>query len=139
MPWEFSFPSVLGDVPDFVDQIISEIEKEVSLNEGDLFALKISLEESLINAVKHGNHLNKDKKVKVSGRFIKQEEVLEVEVEDQGRGYSADKLPDPVSAQNLYKLSGRGVYIIKRFMDKVEFLSGGRKIRMIKYLKKEGG
>jgi len=135
MLWEYSFPSILGDALGFIEKVLSDIKQAIALKDDDIFALRLSLEEALINAIKHGNQLDKDKKVTVICRFIEQDKALEIEVADEGMGYPPGELPDPTSSENIYKLSGRGIYLIKKFMDKVEFLPGGRKLKMVKYLK----
>ena len=65
---------------------------------------------------------------------------LTIKVTDEGPGFDFKNIPNPTKADNLEKFSGRGVFLIKRLMDEVDFFAGGRGIKMVKYLKaKRGG
>ncbi len=73
--------------------------------------LHLTMKEAFVNAVKHGNHGRKD--LTISFRLIAGEKSLLVSIRDCGRGFDPDALPDPVDSRNLFKFSGRGVYIIR--------------------------
>ncbi|MDP8264658.1 MAG: ATP-binding protein [Candidatus Aceula lacicola] len=127
-------PSRLDIVPDFLSEIVSYL-KQNQLEEQKIFEIKLCLEEALVNAIKHGNKL--DEELSVSARIRIERNLVEIDVEDQGDGFDPKKLEDPTSEENLCKLGGRGVFLIKEQMDKVEFLDGGCRLKMIKFLKKE--
>lgn len=129
-------PSRLELIPAFVLAFIGKI-KDLPLTEEDIFHIRLSLEEALINAVKHGNKLEPDLTVQVSAE--RKGDSLVIRVVDQGGGFDFNKINDPTLPENLAKLNGRGVYLIKKLMDKVEFLDCGRTVKMIKFLKKEAG
>ena len=98
-----------------------------------LFDIKLCVEEAVRNAILHGNRLNKKLHVKVS--YLIADGRINIEVEDEGPGYDPEKVPDPTSKGNITKESGRGVCLIRRLMDRVEFNSKGNKILMEKSLK----
>lgn len=118
----------------FVSAFIKKIEC-LPLEEEEVFNIRLSLEEALINAIKHGNKLNPDIFVQVSAQ--KEGGSLVIKVTDLGRGFDFNNIADPTRPENLTKLNGRGIFLIKKLMDKVEFLDCGRTIKMVKFLKKE--
>jgi len=73
--------------------------------------LQLTLKEAFVNANRHGNREQGD--LTVSIRLIAEESALLASVKDCGQGFNPDELPDPVNRQNLFKLSGRGIYIIR--------------------------
>lgn len=122
----------LVQIPAFTESILNEL-KSLYLSEDILFDVKLSFEEALINAVKYGNKLDSSKSVLV--KVIADSQKIEIEVKDQGQGFDYRNLAQPITEANIEKLSGRGVFLIKNFMDKVEFLDNGSRIRMIKYVR----
>lgn len=85
--------------------------------------LRMVLEEALLNAWVHGNHQNPDKSVIVRWRFGND---FHFEIIDEGDGFDYKSVPDPTSRNNLIKPSGRGIFIIRHFCDKVNWKKGGR-------------
>ncbi len=73
--------------------------------------LQLTLKEAFVNAIRHGNKEQGD--LTVSIRLIAEERTLFATVRDCGKGFNPDELPDPVASGNLFKLSGRGIYIIR--------------------------
>ena len=125
----------IGGIPAFVNDLLKRLEP-LGVDRKNIFDIRLSLEEALINAVKHGNRLDKNK-----GVFLKIDvspQLLEIEIKDEGRGFDHKNIPSPTDEKNIDKSSGRGIFLIKKFMDKVEFLDGGTKIKMVKYWKKRG-
>ncbi|HZL34767.1 MAG TPA: ATP-binding protein [Tepidisphaeraceae bacterium] len=94
------------------------------------FALRIALEEALMNAIKHGNRLDPLKKVHIEARVAPGK--VEIIVEDEGAGFDRNAVPDPTSQENLAKTSGRGILLIESYMNKVKWDRGGRRLRMIR-------
>ena len=97
-----------------------------------VFAIRIALEEAIVNAIKHGNRLDPAKKVFVEARVTPKR--AEIIIEDQGEGFERHHVPDPTAEENLYKCSGRGVLLIESYMDS-EWTRGGRRVRMVKEIK----
>lgn len=109
------------------EQIISLMEKhEYSMR--DVFAMRLSLEEAITNAIRHGNGGDKDKHVQVLADVS--DEKLRVEIEDEGEGFEPEEVPDPTSAEFIERPSGRGLMLMRAYLNFVEYSNGGRKITM---------
>ena len=93
------------------------------------FAIRLALEEALINAIKHGNRLNRAKNITVSAEV--DDEVVAVTVADEGEGFDSDHLPDPTADENIEKPCGRG--IMRAYMDDVIYSKCGSKVRIVKH------
>ncbi|MBN2184128.1 MAG: ATP-binding protein [Candidatus Krumholzibacteriota bacterium] len=92
--------------------------------------LPMVMDEVLSNAIEHGNKGNEDLKVHI--RIYVSSSRIVIKVEDQGEGFIPEDVDDPRDKENLYKGSGRGIYLIKEMMDKVIFKNGGRLIEIEK-------
>jgi len=103
------------------------------LDDSALFDIRLCVEEVVRNAIKHGN--NDDKSLKVLVNYWLEGARLIIEVEDEGKGFDLGKVPDPTIEENIMKGSGRGIYIVRRLMDEMEFNDKGNKVRLTKYLK----
>jgi serine/threonine-protein kinase RsbW len=86
----------------------------------DVGDIRLALHEALMNAIIHGNHRDPAKYVRMSVA-IKAGGELIITVEDSGSGFDPTKLPDPTAGENIYRECGRGVYLIQRLMDEVEY------------------
>lgn len=128
-------PSCLENIPAFLGQCLDFLN-QAAIPESDVFDIRVSLEEAIVNAMKHGNRLDRNRTVSVSLEIFPA--YVAAEVTDQGAGFDHTKLPDPTHQDNLKKPSGRGVFLIKRLMDEVEFFDCGRRIKMIKFIKQGG-
>ena len=95
-----------------------------------VFAIRISLEEALVNAIKHGNGLDPRKKVHVEATVTPRR--AEFTIEDEGPGFDRGRIPDPTAEENLCKCSGRGILLIESYMNRAEWTKGGRRLRMVK-------
>ena len=103
------------------------------VDEEKLSDIRLCAEEAVRNAIVHGSRMNKKLRVRVNYRIDKNRIIIEVE--DEGIGFDPDSIPDPTLKNNITKESGRGVCLIKKLMDKVDFNEKGSKIRMEKSLK----
>jgi len=95
----------------------------------------MAVRESMVNAVVHGNRYNIHKKVRLSVSRGPRE--LTVRIADEGEGFDYGDLPDPLSPENLLRSSGRGIFLIRSFMDefRVRRLDPrGTEVTMVKYL-----
>ncbi len=95
-----------------------------------IFAIKLSLEEALTNAVKHGNRNDPSKRITV--RYYVDAERTVVMVRDEGGGFVPDEIPDPTAEENLERPSGRGLMLMQSYMTKVAFSAEGSEIWMLK-------
>lgn len=100
------------------------------------FAIKLALEEALCNAIKHGNKNDPSKNVTV--RYAVTPEMAVVIVRDEGGGFIPDNIPDPTSLDRLPLPDGRGILLLRAYMDKVEFRDRGREVYFMKLGTKPG-
>lgn len=128
-------PSSIEVISEFASKLIEKI-RHLNITEDEVFHIRLSLEEALINAIKHGNKRNPHLFVEVNVEI--QDDHLTIEVRDQGKGFDFNHLPDPTMPDKLQKNSGRGVFLIKNLMDKVDFSEGGRSLKMTKFFKQGG-
>jgi len=126
-----TMPSQLELIDGFIFSLLTRISQS-SFEQKVIFNIKLALHEALINAVKHGNRMEKDLSVRV--HITKEDGLLTMQVTDQGKGFDFKNIPDPITPENLEKLNGRGIFLIQNAMDRVEFADQGRTIKMIKFL-----
>lgn len=97
------------------------------------FGIEMALREAVTNAMVHGNQEDESKSVEIV--FNCHDNELEIDVCDQGDGFDPGKVPDPTNAENLLKTSGRGIFLMRTFMDEIEWRNrpeGGTAVRMTK-------
>lgn len=111
-------------------RILDELDRH-QFDAHSVFAVKLALEEALINAIKHGNHLNQSKHVHI--QYIVDANKIEITIEDEGPGFDRRSVPDPTLEENLERCCGRGILLMEAYMDAVEYSQDGRRVRMIKY------
>jgi len=103
------------------------------LGEGLAFGIDMAVREAVTNAIVHGNQEDEAKAVEVTFNCL--EHALEIEVKDQGEGFDPATVPDPTDPANIMKTSGRGIFLMRTFMDEVDWLArpeGGTKVRLVK-------
>jgi len=105
--------------------ILDELQR-CSFCEQTIFAIKLAVEEALANAVKHGNKSDGSKTITV--RYHITPDVAEIIVRDEGEGFCPDDVPDCTEPQRLSLPSGRGLMLIKAYMDEVRYLDHGREV-----------
>lgn len=110
-------------------QILTEAASS-SFTEEDIFAIHLALEEAFVNAVKHGNKNNSSKKICIE--YSISDDKFEITVSDEGDGFQPESIPDPRSEENLCKSSGRGLLLMRSYMDKVDYSEKGNAITMVK-------
>jgi len=128
-PLRFTISSDLAETRHVQDEIMGAVAA-ARWGEDETFAIKLSLEEAIINAIKHGNKFDKAKKVQVEARVSPEQ--VEIEIEDEGPGFNPDAVPDPTLDENLEKCSGRGILLIHAYMTSVTWSNNGRRVHMVK-------
>jgi serine/threonine-protein kinase RsbW len=128
------------DALDLVQAVTEHIARELGLDEETLHWTSMAVRESVINAIIHGNRGDAAKLVFIDFSATPQSEPVDfiVKVRDQGNGFDPDRLNDPLTAENVLKASGRGIFLIKQFMDDVSMApapQGGMEMRMLKHLR----
>ena len=132
--FELTIPSRLEEL-EAVTKLIGEATAAFGLSEDIAYWMELTISESMINAIRHGNQSDPTKKARLAISF--DGENVEIIVEDQGEGFKLDELADPTRAENLLKPCGRGILIIRSFMDEVKLQpkeGGGTRLRMLKKL-----
>ncbi len=112
--------------------ILSDLQ-QCQYSEDDVFAIKLALEEALTNAVKHGNCCDPSKRITV--RYAVSNLKAVVIVKDEGVGFQPDRVPDPTTPDRLPLPDGRGIMLMRAYMDEVEYRDQGREVRFVKYRK----
>jgi serine/threonine-protein kinase RsbW len=126
---------------DFVQVVSDHMGRSIGLDEDARHWVGVAVRESVINAIKHGNHNDASKRVFVD--FEAEPDAipeLTIRVRDQGAGFDPEELADPLAPENLLKASGRGIFLIRNFMDLVQLRrvpEGGMEIKMIKRVSPE--
>ena len=93
---------------------------------------QLCLDEALRNAIIHGNRKDFSKKVRL--RVFLNDECWRVMVEDEGTGFSLEKIPDPLTDVSLWGEGGRGIHLMEYCMDGMDYYQGGRALVMTKFL-----
>jgi serine/threonine-protein kinase RsbW len=96
----------------------------------DVFSIKLALEEALINAIKHGNQMDRSKRVHIAYRVTP--ERFECQITDEGPGFDPADVPDPMEAENLERPCGRGLLLIRHYMTDVVYHPPGNRMSMTK-------
>jgi len=109
--------------------VAAELER-CKFSEDAIFAIKLALEEALMNAVKHGNCCDPGKRVTL--RYAVTAEKVEFIVRDEGTGFIPDAVPDPTTPDRLPLPSGRGIMLMRAYMDEVVFSDNGRQVYLLK-------
>jgi serine/threonine-protein kinase RsbW len=125
-------PSEIKAISPLVDRLMRLIEESHCIT-GEEHAVELALREALSNAVVHGNRLDAHKLVHVRCR-CKVGKGISLIVSDQGQGFDASSVPDPVAVENLLAEHGRGIHIMKLAMDQVSFDERGTEVHMCKRL-----
>ena len=127
------------DMLDFVEVVSGHMSRMVGFDDDTLHWISIAVRESVANAMKHGNKSDDAKRVAVEFTTSPAEHPSElaIVVRDQGEGFDPEEVADPLAPENLLKSSGRGIFLIKSFMDEVvhqRMPEGGMEVRMVKRL-----
>ena len=109
--------STLSSV-DHAEELAAGMAQKAGFDEDELMKIGIAVREAVVNAVVHGNRYHEHKKVRFS--VVKNSERLTVRVADEGEGFDFERLPDPLAPENLMRSCGRGIFLIRSFMDELE-------------------
>jgi len=120
---------------DVVQTVLAQICGILGFDEEATHYMSVAVRESVVNAIKHGNRQDEQKRVEL--RFTLLDRALEVQVRDQGEGFDPAAIADPLAPENLLKAYGRGIFFMRQFMDEVTHAfpaRGGTVVRMLKRL-----
>ena len=121
-----------------VEAAADKLAAEAGLNEEERFHVTMATREAAVNAVLHGNEYDSDKRFNAC--FENTGTALVITITDQGKGLDPETLPDPLAPENLLRGTGRGIFLIRSFMDEVHFrqLHPGTELTLIKNLTPTG-
>jgi serine/threonine-protein kinase RsbW len=129
----YTLDSTLETV-DSAEQTATRIAGEAGFSEDEVMQISMAVREAAVNAVLHGNAYDPQKKVKLEFETTSQD--LVITIRDQGKGMDLGRIPDPLSPENLLKTSGRGIFLIRSFMDDVQIHPShtGTEIKLVKHV-----
>jgi serine/threonine-protein kinase RsbW len=134
----YTLDSTLETV-DSAERTAGQIATEAGFDEDEVMRISMAVREAAVNAVLHGNAYDPSKKVDLA--FERTGDNLVITIRDQGKGMDLSKIPDPLAAENLLKTSGRGIFLIRSFMDDVQInpTQTGTEIKLIKHVHGSSG
>ncbi len=106
---------------EMVEEIARRVSKTAGFGSEEEFQIELAVHETVINAIAHGNHEDPEKTVWLQFKIL--DDRLEIHVRDQGKGFDLSKVPDPLAEENLLNISGRGMFLIRQFMDEMRVIS----------------
>jgi serine/threonine-protein kinase RsbW len=121
-----SDPAEARRVQDEIEQLL----RTHKYTDRDIFCIRLALEEALINAIKHGNQMDRTKKVHISYDVVP--ERFEIRITDEGTGFDPCDVPDPTAAENLERPCGRGLMLMRHYMSEVSYNERGNSVWMRK-------
>jgi serine/threonine-protein kinase RsbW len=116
-----------------MNPVIQDILERMALagfTDKEQFAVRLSLEEAIVNAVKHGNDNDPRKQVTVTSEVTPRE--CSLRIEDEGPGFNPERIPDPLAPENLEQPGGRGVFLMRHYMTRVSFNERGNVVMLVK-------
>src|SRR5437867_4780814 len=122
------------DYTDLVENITNNLTFLAGCDSDPAYFIEMAVREIVINAIRHGNQYNLDKQVRI--RFSFDAYKFEVQVQDQGNGFDFEHLPDPCDPSNLLKSSGRGIFLVRSFMDDFSLTYVPNQGTEVKFVKK---
>lgn len=112
-----------------LENFIDKLNEQYNFSDEVYANVLTCLSEAVINSIVHGNSEDPDKKVYVNLEIIDNKRLV-FNVSDEGNGFDFNNIPDPTSPENIEKLSGRGVFIIKKLADQCIFNSKGNEVEL---------
>jgi serine/threonine-protein kinase RsbW len=129
----FSLPSTMESVSE-VEAAADKLAEEAGVDEDERFRIAMAVREAAVNAVLHGNEYDPSKQIAVN--LENTGSALVFKIADQGKGLDPEAIPDPLAPENLLRGTGRGIFLIRSFMDEVHFrqLHPGTEVTLVKKL-----
>ena len=128
---KISIPSLIENIQ-IIESFIDNAKEDFEINDDMYGNIMISVTECISNAIIHGNQSNAAKMVHLELQM--QPGLLICSIEDEGRGFDFSNLPDPTEPENIEKLGGRGIFLMRNLSDDVKFEENGKKTILSFYL-----
>ena len=116
-----------------VEKLVDDISAEYNISQDVYGNILIAVLEAANNAILHGNKLNENKDVNIT--ILKKEKSVKIMVEDQGGGFDYKNIPDPTAPENLENVNGRGIFLMEKLSDNIEFTNNGASVELTFNLK----
>lgn len=124
-------PSIIENIR-IIESFIDNAKEKYHLDDDMYGNIMIAVTEAVNNAIKHGNAGDRSKNVFLSLNL--KDSLLKFVIKDEGRGFDYQNLPDPTEPENLQKIGGRGIFLMKHLSDQVEFKEDGRIVELSFYM-----
>jgi len=128
---KISIPSLIENIQ-VIESFIDNAKEEFEINDDMYGNIMISVTECISNAIVHGNQSDSSKLVHLELQM--ELGLLRCSIEDEGNGFDFNQLPDPTDPENIEKVGGRGIFLMKHLSDEVKFEEGGKKTVLSFYL-----
>jgi serine/threonine-protein kinase RsbW len=119
-----------------IQEHIEQLLAGSACQDRELFSIKLALEEALVNAIKHGNQYDRNKKVEIAYQVLSDRFVISIT--DEGGGFDPEDVPDPTAVENLERPCGRGLMLIRHYMGEVKYNARGNSVTMTKFFHQNG-
>jgi serine/threonine-protein kinase RsbW len=118
-----------SEIVSVLDRVVARLQ-EAGFSDRELFDIRLALDEALVNAIKHGHRYDTKKSVRLRYRLTPA--ALVVEIQDEGRGFRPEDVPDPLAPENRERPGGRGLLLMRRFMTSVRYNEMGTCVTLCK-------
>jgi serine/threonine-protein kinase RsbW len=126
---DVTIPSDTGAARQVQEDIESQLQAH-KVADKEIFSVRLALEEALVNAIKHGNQMDRSKSVRISYRLLGNR--FEIQITDEGQGFDPSDVPDPTAVENLERPCGRGLMLMRHYMSEVAYNDRGNSVSMAK-------
>ena len=130
---ELNISSDLSEARNLQDLIERQL-RHCHYEDKEIFAIRLAMEEAIVNAIKHGNRMEQTKQIYVRYRILPDR--FDIGITDEGAGYNSHHVSDPLAVENLERPSGRGLFLMKHYMTEVIVHAPGNRLTMSKVRKK---
>lgn len=131
LPWtDVTIPNDLHAAAESEKHIVAQVERH-GFSADETFAIRLAVEEALTNAIKHGN--GGDPSTNVYIRFAVAAHVAVIHVRDEGPGFIVENVPDPTAPDRISLPNGRGIMLMRAYMDEISYHGNGNEVRMVKF------
>jgi serine/threonine-protein kinase RsbW len=130
---DVTIASDLDEARTLQEAIESQLQAGTAFSDTEIFSIKMALEEAIVNAIKHGNQMDRNKTVRVA--YAVRHERFDVMIVDEGPGFDPEDVPDPTAPENLERPCGRGLLLMRHYMTMIEYRGAGNVVVMSKRAK----
>jgi serine/threonine-protein kinase RsbW len=129
-------PSILENIR-VIESFIDNAKEQYNINDDIYGNIVVAVTEAINNAIRHGNREDRKKNVNLTLSLL--EDTIKFVVKDEGEGFDHQHLPDPTAPENLEKIGGRGIFLMRQLADELHFREQGREVEMVFYVSSING